>query len=147
MGILLKRGITGFYGKGDSCLNEKDFREFRKICYLLQTVTNFKIKSTVNTECASYFSAEFTDGKSKIYFLMNKYCNVGGFTDNLIFGNKIFTDINPDINYLTECEIVPAVILNSAFSETKHDLSQCELEQVKYYNPVSVGNIIFNEWD
>ena len=145
MGILLKRGITGFYEKGDLRLNETDFREFVRICYLLQTV--FKIKSTVNTKCASYFSAELTDGKSKIYFLMNKYCNVGGFTDNLIFGDKIFTDINLNNNYLTECEIVPAVVLNSAFSETKHDLSQCELEQVKYYSPVSVGNIIFNEWD
>lgn len=147
MGILLKRGITGFYEKCDSCLNETDFREFRRICYLLQTATDFKIKSTVNTEYASYFSAEFTDGKSKIYFLLNKYFNVGGFTDNLIFGDKIFTDINLDGNYLTECEIVPAVVLNSAFSETKHDLSKCELEQVKYWKPFSVGNIIFNEWD
>ncbi|MDE5619046.1 MAG: hypothetical protein K2I80_00775 [Ruminococcus sp.] len=147
MDILLKRGITGFYEKGDLCLNETYFSEFVRICYLLQTVTNFKIKSTVNTECASYFSAELTDGKSKIYFLLNKYYNVGGFTDNLIFGDKIFTDIDLDNNYLTECEIVPALVLNSAFSETAHDLSKCELEQVEYWKPFSVGNIIFNEWD
>ncbi len=147
MGVLLKRGITGFYEKNGLYLNEVDFREFRRICYLLQNVTDFKIKGTVSMECASYFSAEFYDGNRRIYFLLNKYCNVGGFTDNLIFGDKIFIDIDFNGNYLNECEIVPAVVLNSAFSETTHDLSKCELEQIEYWKPFSVGNIIFNEWD
>lgn len=51
MGILLKRGITGFYEKGDLLLNETDFREFVRICYLLQTV--FKIKN--NKEKHKFF--------------------------------------------------------------------------------------------
>ncbi|MDE6093074.1 MAG: hypothetical protein K2G14_08265 [Ruminococcus sp.] len=145
MSVLLKKGITGFSAIRDFCPDENDYKKFRKICYSLQNVINMKIINTVNPDCTSYFCAEFTDNENKIYFLLNKYYNVGGFTKNLIFGDKIFTDCSNI--YLNECEIIPAVILNSDFRETNHDLSKCELEQINYWKPVSVGNIIFNEWD
>lgn len=147
MSILLKKGITGFYDSKNLCFNRTDYKEFRKICYSLQNTINLKITDTVNPDCSSYFYAEFTDGENRIYFLMNKYYPVAGFTEEIFHGDKIFIDIDSDISYMTEYEIIPAVTLNSVFKETENDLAVCELEQIKYWKPVSVGNIIFNEWD
>ena len=43
--------------------------------------------------------------------------------------------------------MVGAEILNAAFTSSEHNLSEVELKQIKYWNPTSIGNIIFNEWD
>jgi len=140
--MLLKKGITGFYNIKESAPKMNDYKNFRKICYSLQTAVNRKIIDTLNYGYTSYFCAEFDGG---IYFLANKYYPVAGFTREISVSEKIFVDI--ECNCFIEYEIVPALILNSDFSRTENNLSDFELKQVKYYSPVSVGNIIFNEWD
>ncbi len=142
--MLLKKGITGFYNIKESAMKMNDYRDFRKICYSLQNAINHKIIDTFNYDYTSYFCAEFDDG---IYFLVNKYYTVAGFTEDILHGDKIFIDNCCNGIYLPEYKIIPASILNSDFSRTENELSDCELKQIKYYSPVSVGNIIFNEWD
>lgn len=141
--MLLKKGITGFYSIGDSQTKLNDYKAFRKICFNMQNIIKQKIISTENPDNTSYFYAEFDD----IYFLLNKYYAVAGFTEDISQGDKVFTDLRVNRIYLPEYEIIPAVTLNSAFNKTENNLSECELQQIKYYSPLSVGNIIFNEWD
>lgn len=142
MSILIKKGITGFHSIREALPAMNDYKNFRNICYSMQNVLNRKIIDTDNPDYTNYFLTEFDN---KLYFLLNKYYPIAGFTNEISTPDKIFIDA--EFDFFTEYEIIPAVILNSGFKETENNLSQCELEQVKYYNPVSVGNIIFNEWD
>lgn len=141
--MLLKKGITGFYSIGDTLPEMNDYKAFRKVCFNMQDIIKKKIINTGNPGNASYFYAEFDD----IYFLLNKYYAVAGFTEDISHGDKVFTDLCVNKIYLPEYEIIPAVTLNLVFNEKENDLSECELQQIKYYSPLSVGNIIFNEWD
>ncbi|MCM1508127.1 MAG: hypothetical protein NC177_13510 [Ruminococcus flavefaciens] len=141
--MLLKKGITGFYSIGDSLPEINDYKTFRKVCFNIQNIIKQKLISTANPNNTSYFYAEFDN----IYFLLNKYYAVAGFTKDISHGDKVFTDLCMSGIYLPEYEIIPAVTLNSSFNKTENNLSECELQQIKYYSPLSVGNIIFNEWD
>lgn len=141
--MLLKKGITGFYSAGSFPPEMNNYEAFRKNIYLLANTNGLKINDIKNSDDTNYFYVEF----DSIYFLANKYYAVAGFTENISHGDKIFKDSYINRIYLPEYEIIPAMILNSFFDKTENNLSKCELEQVRYYSPVSVGNIIFNEWD
>ena len=61
--------------------------------------------------------------------------------------NKKFIDFNRMNVYFMGYEMINANILNSEFTGKEHNLSPVELEQIKYWQPSSIGNIIYNEWD
>ena len=61
--------------------------------------------------------------------------------------NKKFIDFNRMNVYFMGYEMINANILNSEFTGKEHNLSPVELEQIKYWEPGSIGNIIYNEWD
>lgn len=133
--MLLQKGITGFFDRNS--LPENDYLLFQQYCYAMR---NFRLMRITRPDYASYFLAEF----SSFFLLLNRYYPVAGCIEKLC-PEKQFLDIKgivlPD-NYL-----VPAVYLNAVFDGRSHQLAEAELKQIRYWQPVSVGNIIFNEWD
>ena len=84
--------------------------------------------------------------KQEVYLLQNKYYPIIAMTKELSLYEKVFIDIIDPFRII-DGEIISAEILNEAFDDTQYHLSNVELQQIRYWKPVSIGNIIFNEWD
>ena len=143
--MLLKRGITGFFNVDAGSLEENDYTAFQQICYSIIHINNWHLINVCNPDHTNYFYAQFISNKQNLYVLLNKYYPIAAFTNELTMNEKTFIDV-PENLYMNY-DIVGAEILNSPFTDSQHNLSKAELEQIRYWNPISVGNIIFNEWD
>ena len=145
--MILKKGITGFYDSKSPPVPEIDFKRFKTLCHTIDSCTQRRLIDIKSNPNCNYYSAEFDISSGIIYILMNKYYPIVAFTEEINFGNFTFKDIN-DLNYLlTDYEVISADILNGSIDNVVNELSEPEMNQVKYCNPVSVGNIIFNCWD
>ncbi len=100
-----------------------------------------------NGENERYFKKIARIYREELYVLLNKYHPIIAFTNELTFMNKVFINVPEKHVYFMNYDIVSADILNSPFTNIEYDLFKVELEQIKYWNPTSIGNIIFNEWD
>ena len=143
--MILKKGITGFFDVRDESKDETGYYDFKKICYSIR-MNNLKLLEVCNSDNTSYFYAHFIFDDNDLYILLNKYYPVIAFIQKLEI-NKNFIDFNRMNVYFTGYEIINANILNSEFTGKEHNLSPVELEQIKYWEPGSIGNIIYNEWD
>ncbi|MBQ6041104.1 MAG: hypothetical protein IJL32_10065 [Oscillospiraceae bacterium] len=144
--MILKRGITGFFDA--DIFAENDFTAFKQVCYCIQTNTaHFHLLDVCRPDHANYYYAHFHTNGQDFYMLLNKYYPLVAFTNELAFTNKVFINVSENAVYLMNYDTVNADILNAPFIDIEHDLSKAELAQIKYWNPASVGNIIFNEWD
>ena len=133
--MILPAGITGFFH--NSVMPELDFKKFQQYCY---SVRAFPVLEISNQKQNNYFCAKFPD----FYLLLNRYYPFAGVV-KVLSAEKIFITISfPEF---FEYEFLPAELLNHPFHFRNHQLSETELQQILYWNPVSVGNIIFNEWD
>ena len=144
--MLLNRGITGFFDVNSHTLNENDFITFKKILYSIH-INEWNLIEICNPNNTNYFYANFTYNGHNLYILLNKYYPIIAFTNELTLNEKLFIDISESLIYFSNYDVVGAETLNSEFTNYEHNLSKIELEQIKYWNPISVGNIIFNEWD
>ncbi|MBR0484859.1 MAG: hypothetical protein IJJ69_08815 [Oscillospiraceae bacterium] len=133
--MILPVGVTGFFQK--SIPPELDFKNFQQYCY---SVREFPVLEISNQKQNNYFCAKFAD----FYLLLNKYYPFAGAV-KVLSAEKIF--INISFPEFFAYQFLPAEFLNSPFDFRNHQLSKAELQQILYWNPVSVGNIIFNEWD
>ena len=148
--MILKKGITGFFDVRDESKDETGYYDFKKICYSIR-MNNLKLLEVCNSDNAryfntSYFYAHFILDDNDLYILLNKYYPVVAFVQKLEIDKK-FIDFKRINVYFTGYEIINANILNSEFTGKEHNLSPVELEQIKYWEPGSIGNIIYNEWD
>lgn len=144
--MILKRGITGFFDVGDCPLAENDYSAFKQVCYSIRA-KNRELLDICRPNNTNYFYAQFTSDGQNFYVLLNKYYPVIAFTNELTFMNKAFVDFTEISSYFTGYDMVRAEVLNARFTNIEHDLSKAETEQIKYWEPISIGNIIFNEWD
>lgn len=150
--MLLEKGITGFFEYGYGIMPELDDTAFQRMCY---TVRN-KQWNMAGIFCqyhTNYFYAHFQGRydteqreKQEVYLLQNKYYPIIAMTKELSLYEKVFIDITDPFRII-DGEIISAEILNEAFDDTQYHLSNVELQQIRYWKPVSIGNIIFNEWD
>ncbi len=145
--MILKKGITGFFDCKDSPVPEMDFKIFKTLCHTIDNCTQWKFIHINSNPDGNYYSAEFKTSSGIIYLLLNKHYPIIGFTQQLNIGDIVFTD-NNDISYLLgNYEIVSADILNGWIDDVVNELSEVEQSQVEYWNPSSVGNVVFNSWD
>lgn len=143
--MLLKPGITGFFEYGDTILEEGTYSEFRKLCYGFRD-ERWELAGTSQGEDTNYYYAWWNVEGEKRYLLRNKYYDIYAFTKGLQQNEKVFMD--PPEPFSQYCETVSADILNEPWEEKEISLlAKAELEQIRYWKPLSVGNIIFNEWD
>lgn len=107
----------------------------------------WNLNNVCDPDNTNYFYGHFTSNRQDLYILLNKYYPIAAFTNELTMNKKTFIDISENLYILGNYDIVRAEILNAAFTYSEHNLSKAELHQIKYWNPTSIGNIIFNEWD
>lgn len=150
--MLLEKGITGFFEYGDCIMPELDYTAFQRMCYTVRN-KQWNMTGIFRPEHTNYFYAHFQGcydteqmEKQEVYLLQNKYYPIIAMTKELSLYEKVFIDITDPFRII-DGEIISAEILNEAFDDTQYHLSNVELQQIRYWKPVSIGNIIFNEWD
>lgn len=126
-----------------------DGQQFKKICYeVLRDDKGEVLKFEVPLYPLNYFKVHIRLKGELFYILLNEYYPY------LAFANKCehivieFTDLpaftkgfNEYYTVLTKKE------LNLPFFKKKHDLEEVELRQATYWQPRSIGEVIFNCWD
>lgn len=146
--MLLQKGITGFSDYRNPLQTTENFQLFKTICYTAAAAFNAEIiEISDNQYPQNYFSANILSDEKNIYILLNRCYPIIGFTKEP-HGNKHFIDYKKLSSMLSyQYNVISCDILNSPFDSSSHSLDKYELQQIEYYQPTSIGNIIFNEWD
>jgi len=148
MFLNLPNGITGFRSSIDQELPVMDLVEFKQLCYSFIRQIGGNVKSyNHDTSQQNFYTVEYDCLGETMLILLNHHYPLLAFAsslDRLTFLDVpgISTKFRPYYTVLTKDN------LNSPITP-KHlsALSKAELTQISYWNPKTVGEIIFNHWD
>lgn len=140
-------GITGFRNLNDPYIFERDEQEFKKFCYSIATCYHCVVISfDFDLTSKNFYSAEIKTEQDSLYLLGNAYYPWIAFAKNwsfekIEFIDSPFTLIDSNVHVLTLSD------LQQDWHDIVGELSKAELEQVKYWKPNTIGDIVFNFWD
>ena len=145
----LPRGITGFWGTDTAPPPHLDEKAFRQMCYSIArenggTVTELD----TDTYPRNFYSAQIRRHDDAVFILQNIHYPYAAFAGQDDSGGFVLTS-QPEwfrlptgsVHFLSLAE------LNQDWHNLCGELSSEELEQIRYCNPQTVGEIIFNTWD
>ena len=115
---MLPNGIAGFRDLKDPYIPEQEKRVFQRFCYSIAIRYHCEVLSfDLDLASKNFYFAEIKTEQGRFYL----------------------TD--PSVNVLTLAE------LEQNWHDIVGELSKAELEQIKYWKPNIMGDIIFNFWD
>lgn len=153
--VLLKRGITGFFNWNlRETLPEVNFKEFKQACYFCARHAGYKsLSCTPKNVTPNFHYCLIQKNNETIGVLCNSiypliaFCNPLNenscaihFVDNLILQDAFSASTKFIVAKASE-------LLSNPSDEHLLLLDPCEREQIEYWQPVTVGEIIFNWWD
>ena len=147
--MVLAKGITGFCNEGDlHTVEEIDAKAFRSICYDVALERGVTLVNIVECDYPfTYHKAIFDVDGERIQLLVNVYYGIGAFVtsdDPVRFCDipAALSTLSTHYTLLTEDEL-----LTYPSSEELAKLDSEELQQLTYWKPKNLGDIIFNHWD
>ena len=147
--MLLPRGITGFWSVNANQPPFLDEKAFRRMCHALARENGGTV-AEVDTDTASrnFYSAKLSRYDQSVFLLQNIHYPYAAFAQRDADGRFIFTG-PPEWLRLPERTVrfLSPAELNQDWRNLCGELSPEELEQLCYWNPKTVGEIIFNTWD
>ena len=147
--MILPKGITGFGGVDTAPPPHLDEKAFCLMCYFIAmenggTVTELD----TDTYPRNFYSAKLSRYDQSIFVLQNVHYPYVAFTQRDTSGGFIWIS-QPEWLRLPEGSV--RFLSPSELTRDWHDLcgelSPEELEQIHYWNPQTVGEIVFNTWD
>ena len=145
--MILPKGITGFHEKYNDIevINPK---LFKKICYeFIQEYPAVVLSIDTSLTNKNFYVFEILHNNAHIYILMNVYYPYFTFASS-INDNITFIDIpNMSKSVLMKYEWLNKNQLNESCKDSLNLLSPVELEQIHYWKPQTIGEIIYNYWD
>ena len=147
--MILPRGITGFWSVNTALLPLLDEKAFCQMCYSIAlenggTVTELD----TNTYPRNFYSAKLSRYDQSIFVLQNVHYPYVVFAQPDTSGGFIWIS-QPEWLQLPEDSV--RFLSPSELTQDWHglcgELSPEELEQIRYWSPQTVGEIIFNTWD
>ena len=147
--MILPRGITGFWSVNTAPLPLLDEKAFCQMCYSI-ALENGGTVTEVDTDTAirNFYSAKVSRYGQSVFLLQNIHYPYAAFARRDTSGGFIWIS---QPGWVRRPE--GSVRLRSPGERTRdwHDrcgeLSPEELEQIHYWNPQTVGEIVFNTWD
>lgn len=146
---ILPGGITGFWSVNTAPLPLLDEKAFRQMCHVLGWKNGGTVAEVdTDTTARNFYSAKLSRYDQSVFILQNIYYPFAAFTQRNASGGSIW--ITPPewiqlpedpVRFLSPSE------LNRDWHGLCEDLSLEELEQIRYWKPQTVGEIIFNTWD
>lgn len=147
--MILPRGITGFWSANTAPLPLLDEKAFCQMCYSIAlenggTVTELD----TDTYPGNLYSAKLSRYDQSIFLLQNIHDPYAAFAQQDASGRFVLTQ-QPEWLRLPEGTVrfLSPAELNRDWHGLCRDLSLEELEQIRYWNPQTVGEIIFNTWE
>jgi hypothetical protein len=144
----LPKGITGFRSIKDQELPLMDYIQFKQLSHTFVRELAGEIKGFSNPlSHRNYFSVECMLRGESYLVLLNCHHPFVAFA--LSRGEVSFLDIPAlTAKYKPYYTVLTKEFLDTPIS-SKHlsTLSKAELEQVSYWKPKTVGEVIFNSWD
>ena len=147
--MILPRGITGFWSVNAAPLPLLDEKAFCQMCYSIAlenggTVTELD----TDTYPRNFYSAKLSRYDQSVFLLQNIHYPYAAFAQRDTSGGFIWIS-QPEWLQLPEGSV--RFLSPSELTRDWHDLcgelSSEELEQIHYWNPQTVGEIVFNTWD
>jgi hypothetical protein len=154
--VLLLDGITGFL-KND--VLESFYSQFKDLCYSLANTTHGKIVSfEIPHQSQNFFKAELEWNDGNTFILLNSSYPVVAFASSVGHFNIHFVD-HPHANILKKFSTVFTIATVNELVEplkidektqtvlNKNTLNKSEIKQILYWNPKTIGDVVFNFWD
>lgn len=146
--ILLKlpKGITGFV---DNMEEKIDGQQFQKICYeVMREAKGDVLKCDGPLYPHNFFIVHIRLKGELFYILLNEYYPYIAFANKWEEIVIEFTDLPALTKGFGEYyTVLTKKELELRFFNKGHDLEKVELKQVAYWQPRSIGEVIFNCWD
>ncbi|MCR8929761.1 hypothetical protein NLI92_005272 [Priestia megaterium] len=155
----LPNGITGFYSSTDNKSNEIDEKHFKNICFNLVGKKQGRILKIDEPNLATNFLKVKVDiSNQELYVLLNAYYPFLALASTVEFQHINFIDdpalskdFMPFYKVLSKEELSEPLNIRKSKGklslENKNKLNSSELEQIFYWKPKTVGEVIFNFWD
>ena len=147
--MILQRGITGFWNVNTEPPPFLDEKAFYRMCHALAW-KNGGVVTEVDTDTAkrNFYSAKLSRYDRSVFILQNIHYPYIAFAQRDAASR--FVLIRPRDWLLLSDDPVRVLSpneLNQDWRGLCGELSLEELEQIRYWNPQTVGEIIFNTWD
>lgn len=145
----LPRGITGFWGVDTAPPPHLDEKAFRQMCYSIArenggTVTELD----TDTYPRNFYSAKLSRHDQSVFILQNIHHPYAAFAGQDDSGGFVLTSQPEWLRLPTgSVHFWSLAELNQDWHNLCGALSPEELEQIRYWRPQTVGEIIFNTWD
>lgn len=147
-------GVSGFYNSAEQKPPEMDVREYKGLCYgLAQDLGGEVLEFVDSLYPANFYKADFEMPSGPVSLVMNKHYPILAFATAVDAVKIEFIDYPFGIEPLPEgYTVLPAAALDvpvpgSLDKLPSNQLNEGEIEQIKYWKPESVGQILFNFWD
>lgn len=154
----LSYGITGFYNSGENPPPRYTAEDiFKERC--------LKAAESIDAEMiafhppklnTNFFEAVLDNGVKRIHILMNAYYPLIAFAASVEKEHITFYDEEELVDYFRGFEICEARDLNQLLKIQRqpefdllhdHDLNSAEMSQIMYWQPYTVGELVFNYWN
>ena len=155
----LPNGVTGFYSSIVNKPNEIDEKQFKDICFNLVRKNQGRILDIDESNLATNFlKVKMNICNREMYVLLNAYYPFLAFASTVEFPHLNFIDdpvlskdFMPFYTVLSKEELNEPLDIRKSKGkvslENKNKLSSSELEQILFWKPKKVGEVIFNFWD
>ena len=147
--MILPRGVTGFWSVNAAPLPLLDEKAFCQMCYSIAlenggTVTELD----TGTYPRNFYSAKLSRYDQSVFLLQNIHYPYAAFAQRDASGRFVLTQ-QPEWLQLPESSVqfLSFDKLNQDWHSLRGELSPEELDQIHYWNPQTVGEIIYNTWD
>ena len=147
--MILPRGITGFGSINTDPPLFLDEKAFCRMCHALAQENGGAV-TEVDTDTAirNFYSAKVSRYDQSVFLLQNIHYPYAAFAQRDTSGGFIWIS-QPEWLRLPEGSVrflSPSELIRD-WHDLCGELSPEELEQIHYWNPQTVGEIVFNTWD
>ena len=147
--MILPRGVTGFESINTVPPLFLDEKAFCRMCHALARENGGAV-TEVDTDTAirNFYSAKVSRYGQSVFLLQNIHYPYAAFAQREASGRFVLTQ-QPEWLQLPESPVqfLSFDKLNQDWRSLCGELGPEELEQIRYWDPQTVGEIIFNTWD
>ena len=147
--MILPRGITGFGSINTDPPLFLDEKAFCRMCHALAQENGGAV-TEVDTDTAirNFYSAKVSRYDQSVFLLQNIHYPYAAFAQRDASGRFVLTQ-QPEWLQLPESPVqfLSSDKLYQDWHSLRGELSPEELEQIHYWNPQTVGEVVFNTWD
>lgn len=157
--MILLNGITGLFDEKNQSSNLQDSKLFKQVCYHVVNKLDGKLIGLKEPHVtAPYYHATIRISEKVTHLLLNPYYNFLAFASSVNYGEIVFLD-DPLLNreFGDYYRVLSTAELNRSLRVIKkagkmvlehpNELNTFELQQIAYWKPKTVGEVIFNHWD